>query len=113
MSRRGANLGIIAVGKSSTIESLKSLGIDTCTVKSLDEETSLKVCEKIFSANVVIIEEDLYNSLKPKISVIASGMKNPPIFIIIPGPEAKETSRLKDLYAVLSKAVGVKLRWVK
>jgi len=106
-------LNIIAVGKGHAVESLKLLGFDVCKVRELSEDEAMKVCEKALEAKAIVIEEEVYKAFKHKINLVTSGMKNPPVLIVVPSIETRETSRLKELYSLLSQAVGVKLRWMK
>jgi len=107
------NLSLVAIGSSGVIEGLSIMGADVLIVDNpkKDEEVLVKVMEAVSRYKAVIIEEDVYQAVKGKLETLLSGMRYPPLVIVIPGIRGKGTSRLKDLHELLSTAVGVRLRW--
>jgi len=99
---------LLAVGKGKELESLRVLGV---RVILLDEESDVrKVLEEILRSRAVVIEEDLYREMRSKLRRALEGVKYPPLVVVVPSPGREGTERLKDLYNLLSMAVGVKLK---
>ena len=99
---------LVAVGKNEHLRALEVLGFD---VNILPSEYSIEeVLSKILGARVALVEEDVYRSIESRLRRVSEGQKYPPLIVVIPSEGSEATHRLKDLYELLSRAVGVKLK---
>jgi len=98
---------IIAVGRSKSLELLRILGVE---VRCVEDKDFKCLSEEIRGSKAVIIEEDVYREYEDSIKRLFKDMKYPPLVVVIPGREGRETERLKDIYNMLSVAMGVKLK---
>jgi len=105
-------LSIAAIGSSKLVESFSIIGARTVIVDDPKSEEGLaKVMEAIANYKTVIIEEEVYSNVKEKLESVLSGMRYPPLIVVVPDLKNRGTSRLKDLHELLSVAVGVRLKW--
>lgn len=99
---------LVAIGRSKHLKALEVLGFDVNILP--DTYTSEDVLSKILSAKVALIEEDVYRSVKNRLRRVSEGQRYPPLIVVVPSEKSEVTHRLKDLYELLSRAVGVKLK---
>ena len=105
--------GIIVLGIDKTLENLNVIGANVyiLTPTNLDEVLN-KLSEIIEGAKVIIVEEGVPDEAMKKLTTLMSEVKRPPLLVTIPSLKHPRTSKLESLYEILSKAVGVRLRWV-
>lgn len=103
---------IVAIGKTEEISSFRILGARVIILED-DQRNLDMVFESALGSRLVIIEEELYTEIEKDIKRLVSGMKNPPLFMIVPSSKGGETRRLKNIYELVSRAVGVRLKWEK
>lgn len=105
-------MSIAAIGLSKLVESFSIIGAKAVIIDDPKSEEGLaKIMETIANYKTVIIEEEVYANVKEKLESILSGMRYPPLIVVVPDLKNRGTSRLKDLYELLYVAVGVRLRW--
>lgn len=104
---------IIVLGINKTLENLNVVGANVyiLTPTNLDEVLN-KLSEIIEGVKVVMIEEGVPEKVMKKLTALMSEVKRPPLLVTIPSLKHPRTSKLESLYEILSKAVGVRLRWV-
>lgn len=107
-------MSVIAVGSTPTIDSLRLLGFEVVRVpEKLREEEIEELVARIMESRVVVIEEPVHSQVSGKLHRLLSLVKEPPLLVVVPSMRQLSTRRLEELYQLLSRAVGVRLRWVK
>ena len=94
------------------LEALRYLGFKIALVKT-ESEALKEFLEELGRESIIVIEEELFDKIKDKLRIYLAEVKYPPYIVIIPNSKRPTTHRLKDLYELMSKAVGVKLKWSK
>jgi len=107
-------LSVVAIGSTPTIDALRLLGFEVVKVpEKLREGEDEELVAKIFESRVVVIEEPVYSQVSGKVHRLMQLVKEPPLLVVVPSMRHPSTRRLEELYQLLSRAVGVRLRWVK
>jgi len=107
-------MSIVALGVDRSIEALKILGVKVYLLsKGIEEQEKAEAIDLILKSRVVIIEEEIYNVISNMLEQILSGVKRPPLLIVVPSLRNRKTTRIQELYELVSKAVGVELKWKK
>ncbi len=104
--------GLVAIGTSGGIEILNMLGFEVIMVpETLTKDKARDITGRILTSRITIIEEEIYKALKNDLKQLLALSKKPPLLVVIPSPEKGETYRLEELYNMISRAVGVQLKW--
>ena len=107
-------VSIVAIGRDKSIEVLKGVGIDVYIVDEESikkDEIKAKITEALLTAKVVILEEDVREYLKDVLNQIVDKVKKELPIIVVPNIKKEETGRLIKLRELISKAIGVELKW--
>lgn len=102
-------MGIAFIGRRELAYAFNLIGIDTYVIDELSEAkvTYEKVVEK-GNIDVLILEEQIYKYLR-ELNIHKIGNLIKPVILVVPNIEGSEGFRLKELYNLISQAVGVKL----
>ncbi|MCD6096274.1 MAG: hypothetical protein J7J99_06920 [Thermoprotei archaeon] len=109
-------INIVAIGCSRSIEALRIIGADVHLVKKdeLEEDyRKAEVVDAILRSRMVIIEDDIYVIIKDLLRHVLEKIREPPLIVVVPDLGEKRTTRLEELHKLISKAVGVELKWKK
>ncbi len=107
-------MSIIAIGSSPGIDSLRLLGFDVVKVpEKVSKETEDEILSSVLGSKAVLIEGEIYRTLRKRLKEILSVIQEPPLIVVIPGSGKGETYRLEELYNMISLAIGVQLKWKK
>jgi len=99
---------VVFIGSKELACAYALIGIKPVVVKSKDE--FLRKYDSLINSDVdiVVIEENLYKCLR-EYDKYRPGSQIKPVFVVVPGLHGSEGYRLKDLYNLISEAVGAKL----
>ncbi len=107
-------MSVVAIGSSPAIDSLKLLGFKIYKVRGkIDKEAEAEILSKILESKAVVLEGEIYATLRSKIKELVEAAAEPPLLVVVPSTEKSETYRLEELYNLISLAVGVQLKWKK
>lgn len=107
-------MDVIAVGSSFEIDALSMLGFEVIKVPELLSEDNLHhVLGRILTSRLVVLEEDIYVQVKERLQEVLVTTRRPPLVVIVPTLKRGETYRLEELHNMISRAVGVRLKWKK
>ena len=107
-------MDVIAVGASFEIDALSMLGFEVIkTPELLSEDDVHHVLGRILTSRLVVLEEDLYVQVREHLEEVLETTRRPPLIVIVPTLKRGETYRLQELHNMISRAVGVRLKWKK
>ncbi|HFC49672.1 MAG TPA: hypothetical protein ENJ59_02960, partial [Thermofilum sp.] len=105
---------VIAVGSSFEIDALSMLGFDVMKMPELLSEDDIHhVLGRILTSRLVVLEEDVYVQVKERLREILETARRPPLVVVVPTLKRGETYRLEELQNMITRAVGVRLKWKK
>lgn len=101
-------MDVAFIGRRALTYAFTLIGISAYVINDLSEAENF--FEKLVKANisVLILEEDVYRHLC-ELGVYKPGSLVKPILMVIPSLKGSEGYRLRELYDLISQAVGVKL----
>jgi len=83
-----------------------------CNVVSTQSEAERAFSEAILKRYpIIIIDEDVSEMISEFKAKMLKDLREPPIIVVIPSFRKPKGLRLSQLYSLISKAVGVKLKW--
>ncbi|MCD6208974.1 MAG: hypothetical protein J7J67_02155 [Thermoproteales archaeon] len=107
-------MDVIAVGSSFEIDALSMLGFEVIKAPELLSEDDIHhILGRILTSRLVVLEEDVYVQVKERLQEILETTRRPPLVVIVPTLKRGETYRLEELHNMISRAVGVRLKWKK
>ncbi|RLE77235.1 MAG: hypothetical protein DRJ56_02750 [Thermoprotei archaeon] len=104
---------LVVVGRDRSVESYRLIGASVIQLKELDEEGLAVVLEALVDCKVMLVEEELYEALLHSLKSRGVEVGEGTVIAPIPSMAKGETRRLERLNELLSRAVGVELKWVR
>jgi len=103
---------IIFIGSQELAYAYALLGLETITTDNINNiKDLLRIYEEVIKredVDVIVLEETLYRHLREN-NIHKPGSLIKPILLVVPGLGGSEGYRLKELYDLISQAVGVRL----
>ena len=107
-------MDVVAIGSSFEINSLSMLGFEVIKVpEPLSEDDIHHIIGKILTSRLVVLESSIYLKIKDNLQEVLEESRSPPLLVIVPTLKKGETYRLEELHSMISRAVGVQLKWKK
>ncbi len=102
---------LVVISMSEVARVFELIGADCVIVRNTDE--AIKAFREALDKgyDVLVLDEDVAELVEEMRVKIFREMKEPPAYMVIPSFTKMKGIRLNQLYNMVSKAVGVRLRW--